>query len=82
MPLPGAVGAADATIYHVEIANIATLELNSPVMINDVVVDSVGDITVKGLARDRRRVRQLTSPGLPMRSQVLGQTSLAPCIWH
>ncbi|MDT5358368.1 MAG: phospholipid/cholesterol/gamma-HCH transport system substrate-binding protein, partial [Mycobacterium sp.] len=31
LPLPGAVGrGSDATIYHVEVANIATLESNSP----------------------------------------------------
>ncbi|MDT5288199.1 MAG: phospholipid/cholesterol/gamma-HCH transport system substrate-binding protein [Mycobacterium sp.] len=48
LPLPGAVGrGSDATIYHVEIANIATLESNSPVMMNDVVVGSVGRMDVK-----------------------------------
>ncbi|MDV7314564.1 mammalian cell entry protein, partial [Mycolicibacterium fortuitum] len=42
LPLPGAVGrGADSSIYHVEIANVATLEPNSPVMMNDVVVGSV-----------------------------------------
>jgi len=48
LPLPGAVGrGADALIYHVEIANVATLESNSPVMIDDVVVGSVGKMRVK-----------------------------------
>jgi phospholipid/cholesterol/gamma-HCH transport system substrate-binding protein len=48
LPLPGAVGRGpDAKIYHVEIANVGTLESNSPVMINDVVVGSVGKMTVK-----------------------------------
>jgi len=48
VPLPGAVGRGpDATIYHVEIANVGTLESNSPVLIDDVVVGSVGAITVK-----------------------------------
>jgi phospholipid/cholesterol/gamma-HCH transport system substrate-binding protein len=48
LPLPGAVGrGSDATIYHVEVANIATLESNSPVMMNDVVVGSVGRMDVK-----------------------------------
>ncbi len=47
LPLPGAVGAGpDANIYHVEIANVATLESNSPVMMGDVVVGSVGKMTV------------------------------------
>jgi phospholipid/cholesterol/gamma-HCH transport system substrate-binding protein len=47
LPLPGAVGRGpDATTYHVEIANVAQLESNSPVMIDDVVVGSVGKMTV------------------------------------
>jgi phospholipid/cholesterol/gamma-HCH transport system substrate-binding protein len=47
LPLPGAVasGSGNAT-YHVQIANVATLEQNSPVMIDDVVVGSVGHIGV------------------------------------
>ncbi|MDT5080085.1 MAG: phospholipid/cholesterol/gamma-HCH transport system substrate-binding protein [Mycobacterium sp.] len=48
LPLPGAVGrGSDAVVYHVQIANIATLESNSPVMLNDVIVGSVGKMTVK-----------------------------------
>jgi virulence factor Mce-like protein len=48
LPLPGAVGrGSDAHVYHVEIANIATLESNSPVLMNDVVVGSVGAMRVK-----------------------------------
>ena len=47
LPLPGAVGRGpDAATYHVEVANVAQLESNSPVMINDVVVGSVGKMTV------------------------------------
>ncbi len=46
LPLPGAVGRGPgATIYHVEIANVGTLESNSPVMMKDVVVGSVGKMT-------------------------------------
>jgi phospholipid/cholesterol/gamma-HCH transport system substrate-binding protein len=53
LPLPGAVGRGPgANIYHVEIANVNTLESNSPVMINDVVVGSVGKMTVKGWHAD------------------------------
>jgi phospholipid/cholesterol/gamma-HCH transport system substrate-binding protein len=53
LPLPGAVGRGPgADIYHVEIANVATLESNSPVMIDDVVVGSVGPMTVKGWHAD------------------------------
>jgi virulence factor Mce-like protein len=48
LPLPGAVGrGTDANIYHIEIANIGTLESNSPVMIDDVVVGSVGKMNVQ-----------------------------------
>jgi phospholipid/cholesterol/gamma-HCH transport system substrate-binding protein len=49
LPLPGAVGrGSDAAVYHVEVANIGTLESNSPVLINDVVVGSVGKMTLNG----------------------------------
>jgi phospholipid/cholesterol/gamma-HCH transport system substrate-binding protein len=49
LPLPGAVGrGSDAAVYHVEIANIGTLESNSPVLINDVVVGSVGKMRLHG----------------------------------
>ncbi|SEH86271.1 virulence factor Mce family protein [Mycolicibacterium rutilum] len=49
LPLPGAVGrGSDAAVYHLELANIGTLESNSPVMIDDVVVGSVGAMTLHG----------------------------------
>jgi phospholipid/cholesterol/gamma-HCH transport system substrate-binding protein len=49
LPLPGAVGrGSDAKIYHVEIENVGTLESNSPVMVSDVVVGSIGKMTVQG----------------------------------
>ena len=49
LPLPGAVGRGpDAHVYHVEIANVGTLESNSPVMIDDVIVGSVRKMTVQG----------------------------------
>jgi phospholipid/cholesterol/gamma-HCH transport system substrate-binding protein len=48
LPLPGAVGRGpDADVYHVELANVITMESNSPVLIDDVVVGSVGPMTVK-----------------------------------
>ena len=48
LPLPGAVGrGAEASVYHVEIANVSTLEPNSPVMINDVIVGSVRKMSVE-----------------------------------
>jgi virulence factor Mce-like protein len=53
LPLPGTVGRGpNATTYHVEIANVATLESNSPVMIGDVVVGSVGRMTVRDWQAD------------------------------
>jgi virulence factor Mce-like protein len=53
LPLPGAVGRGpDADVYHVELANVMTMESNSPVMIDDVVVGSVGPMTVKNWHAD------------------------------
>ncbi|WP_120314230.1 MCE family protein, partial [Mycolicibacterium monacense] len=47
LPLPGAEGTGPgATSYTVEIANVATLESNAPVLIDDVVVGSVRKMTV------------------------------------
>jgi len=44
--LPGVVGRGpSAHIYHLELANVATLEPNSPVMVGDVVVGSVQKMT-------------------------------------
>jgi phospholipid/cholesterol/gamma-HCH transport system substrate-binding protein len=46
LPLPGAVGRGPgANAYRAEIANVGTLESNSPVLIDDVVVGSVGKMT-------------------------------------
>lgn len=48
VPLPGAVGRGpDANVYHVEVADVGTLESNSPVMIDDVIVGSVGKMTLR-----------------------------------
>lgn len=53
LPLPGTVGrGTGASVYHIEIANVATLEPNSPVMFGDVVVGSVDKITVKNWHAD------------------------------
>jgi phospholipid/cholesterol/gamma-HCH transport system substrate-binding protein len=46
LPLPGTAGSgSDANTYRVEVANAGALESNSPVMIDDVVVGSVGKMT-------------------------------------
>lgn len=48
LPLPGATGRGPGAVtYHVEIVNVGTLEPNSPVLINDVVVGSVGKMTLR-----------------------------------
>ena len=60
LPLPGAVGTCTrinpwcnpGVLYHVEVPNVATLESNSPVMIDDVVVGTVGKMTVAGWHAD------------------------------
>lgn len=43
LPLPGTVGTgSDAVVYRVQLANVGSLESNSPVMLDDVVVGAVG----------------------------------------
>ena len=47
LPLPGAVGrGSGASVYHVEVANVGTLEANSPVMVDDVIVGSIKKLSV------------------------------------
>ncbi len=76
LPLPGTVGhGPGATIYHVEIANVGTLESNSPVMMNDVVVGSVGTMTLRGRHADVEVRLQAGQRPWPTSSTV-GQTSL------
>ena len=77
LPLPGAVGRGPgAIIYHVEIPNVGTMESNSPVMINDVVVGSVGTMRVQGWHAD---VEISVKPDVVIPANVVasvGQTSL------
>lgn len=77
LPLPGAVGrGAESSVYHVEIANVATLEPNSPVMMNDVVVGSVRSLSVRDWHAD---VEFSVKPGVVVPANVvasIGQTSL------
>ena len=77
LPLPGAVGRGPhANIYHIEIANIGTLESNSPVMMADVVVGSVGKMRVKG---DHADIEVSVKPDTVVPANavaVVGQTSL------
>ncbi len=77
LPLPGAVGRGPgADTYHVEIANVGTLESNSPVLIDDVIVGSVGPMTVKGWHADVEISvkRDVVIPANAVAS--VGQTSL------
>ncbi|KLO40071.1 mammalian cell entry protein [Mycobacterium nebraskense] len=77
LPLPGAVGRGPhASIYHIEIANIGTLESNSPVMTADVIVGSVGKMRVKG---DHADIEVSVKPDVVVPGNAVaavGQTSL------
>lgn len=77
LPLPGTVGhGPGATVYHVEIANVGTLESNSPVMMNDVVVGSVGAMTLRDQHADVE-VRLQSGANVPANVvATVGQTSL------
>lgn len=53
LPLPGTVGTGgDATTYRVKVANVGTLESNSPVMVDDVVIGTVRRMTVDNWIAD------------------------------
>lgn len=77
LPLPGTVGRGpNATIYHVELANVGTLEANSPVMIGDVIVGSVSKMAVRNMRAD---VEVSVKPGTVVPANAVatvGQTSL------
>jgi virulence factor Mce-like protein len=77
LPLPGTVGRdTGSTLYHIEIANVGTLESNSPVMIDDVVVGSVGKMTLRGQHADVE-VRVKAGTVVPANAvATVGQTSL------
>lgn len=77
LPLPGAVGRGPgASTYHVELANVSTLEPNSPVLIGDVVVGSVNSMKVRDWHAD---VQVSVKPGVVIPQNAVatvGQTSL------
>jgi phospholipid/cholesterol/gamma-HCH transport system substrate-binding protein len=77
MALPGAVGRGPHALkYHIEIANVATLESNSPVMIGDVVVGSVSSMTFDDW---HANVEVSVEPGTVVAANAVatvGQTSL------
>jgi virulence factor Mce-like protein len=77
LPLPGAVASGSGSVvYHVEIANVDTLESNSPVMLNDVVVGSVGAMHARNwhAVVDVRVRPDVVVPANAMAT--IGQTSL------
>ena len=77
LPLPGTRGRGPgAEVYHVEIANVGTLESNSPVMINDVVVGSVGKMSFANWHADVESVAAPRGHGSGQRHCPVGQTSL------
>ncbi len=77
LTLPGVAGfGPGAATYHVEIANVGTLESNSPVMIDNVVVGSVGRMTFDAWHAD---VEVSVRPGVTVPANAvasIGQTSL------
>jgi phospholipid/cholesterol/gamma-HCH transport system substrate-binding protein len=77
LPLPGATGrVSGASVLHVQIANVGTLESNSPVMIDDVVVGSVGKMSVQAW---HAVVEVFVKPGVIVPANAVatvGQTSL------
>ncbi|QZH58311.1 MCE family protein [Mycolicibacterium farcinogenes] len=77
LPLPGAVAnGPDNSFYHVQIANVGTLESNSPVMMNDVVVGSVGKLKVRNWIADVE-IRVRPDVVVPANAiATIGQTSL------
>ncbi|HEX2212667.1 MAG TPA: MCE family protein [Mycobacterium sp.] len=77
LPLPGAVGRGpNAAVYHLELANVGTLESNSPVMIDNVVVGSVGRMQFDDWHADVE-VSVLPDVAVPANAEAtVGQTSL------
>jgi virulence factor Mce-like protein len=77
LPLPGATGRGPgANVYHVEIANVGTLEANSPVMVDDVIVGSISKMTVQSW---HANLDISVNPGVSIPANVIarvGQTSL------
>jgi len=77
LPLPGTVGHGPrASSFHIELANVGSLESNSPVMIDDVVVGSIGKMTIKNRHAD---VEVFVQPAVELPANTvatIGQTSL------
>jgi phospholipid/cholesterol/gamma-HCH transport system substrate-binding protein len=76
LPLPGTEGRRDASVFHIEIANVGMLESNSPVLVDDVVVGTVGDMRLRNWHAD---VEVFVRPDVVVPGNAVatvGQTSL------
>ena len=77
LPLPGTVGRGpNAAIYHIKIANVGTLQENSPVMVGDVIVGTIDHMTVENWRAD---VKVSVKPDVVVPGNAVatvGQTSL------
>ena len=77
LPLPGAVASgSDGVVYHVQLANVGTLEPNSPVLIDDVVVGSIRGMRLQNWQAD---VEVAVRPDVTVSGNAaatVGQTSL------
>ncbi|GAY19419.1 MCE family protein [Mycobacterium sp. shizuoka-1] len=76
LPLPGTEDRRSATVFHVEIANVGMLESNSPVLVDDVVVGTVGSMRLRNWHAD---VEVFVRPDVVVPANAVatvGQTSL------
>ncbi|QEN13998.1 MCE family protein [Mycolicibacterium sp. ELW1] len=76
LPLPGTENRRHASVFHVEISNVGMLESNSPVLVDDVVVGTVGDMRLRNWHAD---VEVFVRPDVVVPANAVatvGQTSL------
>ncbi|WP_179472261.1 MCE family protein [Mycolicibacterium vinylchloridicum] len=76
LPLPGTQDRNGASVFHIEIANVGMLESNSPVLVADVVVGTVGAMRLRDWHAD---VEVFVRPDVAVPANAVatvGQTSL------
>ncbi|EHB44708.1 virulence factor Mce family protein [Mycolicibacterium rhodesiae JS60] len=76
LPLPGTQDRNGASVFHIEIANVGMLESNSPVLVADVVVGTVGAMRLRDWHAD---VEVFVRPDIAVPANAVatvGQTSL------
>ncbi|MCV7347030.1 MCE family protein [Mycolicibacterium rhodesiae] len=76
LPLPGTQERRGSSAFHVEISNVAMLESNSPVLVDDVVVGTVGEMRLRNWHAD---VEVFVRPEVVVPANAVasvGQTSL------